>query len=303
METENIQKGTGLLPLPENRSVTSDFSHMVVFGATKAQDIPFDFTTGIKPIKIKDQGNLDFCAGYGSSGVSEDQEGIELDPLWQFAQIKRIIMRNGGTLESYGSDLRSAGLSLVTYGSLPQKFSPFTIASGPRNFLADYKNWPPDLSEKALKYKKKSMFFVDGPEGNDDFDNIRAVLYMNKSKKVSVIAGVLWRRSWATAPGGVIPETGWENERGDGHCIKIFDQKIIDGKIYCVVQNSWGENVGDKGEFYFPREVINREFAPYGQIYFSDMPREDAEYYNENGISVHDYWFVAIFKAIYHLFF
>lgn len=288
-----IQKGTGLLPLPVNPGKSKDFSKTVVFGATKAKDIPTT-TIGNKPLKIKDQGDLDFCSGFGTSEVSEDQEGIELDPLWQFAQIKRVI----GSVEGYGADLRSAGMSLVTYGSIPAAFAPYNIHSGERNFLANWENYDTALYEMAKIYKKKSMFFVDGPE--DDFDNIRATLWENRAKKVTVLAGVIWRPSWTLANKGVVPPAGWENEKGGGHCIKIFDQIMINGTLYLKVQNSWGENYGDKGIFYFPREVVNREFAPYGQIFFSDMPVADAKYYNENGISVNDNWFSGILKGLWN---
>lgn len=286
-----IEKGTGLLPLPANPGKSKDFSKTVVFGATKAKDIPTT-TIGNKPLKIKDQKKLDFCTGFATTEVSEDQEELELDPLFQFAQIKRVI----GSFEGYGADLRSAGLALVTYGSLPQKFAPYTVDSHDRDFLANWENYDEKFSNIAVTYKKKSMFFVDGP--NDDFDNIRATLWENRKKKVSVIAGVMWRDAWTTAPGGVVPATGWENSSGGGHCIKIFDQTTINGVLYLMVQNSWGIDAGDKGVFYFPREVVNGQFAPYGQIFFSDMPVEDAKYYNENGISIHDNWVIGLFKSM-----
>lgn len=295
METplRDLNKGTGLLPLPANPGKSKDFSKSVVFGATPAKDIPRT-PIGNKPLKIKDQGDLDFCSGFGTSEVSEDQEGIELDPLWQFAQIKRVI----GSVEGYGADLRSAGLALVNYGSLPQKNAPYTIHSGTRDFLANWENYDANLSAIAETYKKKSMFFVDGPE--DDFDNIRATLWENREKKVTVLAGVLWRNSWTIAPKGIVSKTGWENDKGGGHCVKIFDQIEINGTLYLVVQNSWGVDYGDSGIFYFPREVINKEFAPYGQIFFSDMPVKDAKYYNENGISVNDSWVYGIWKGLWN---
>lgn len=287
-----LDKGTGLLPLPANPGKSKDFSKTVVFGASKPNDIPtVDFVVAT-PLKIKDQRNTDFCSGFATSEVSEDQEELELDPLFQFAQIKRII----GDFKGWGADLRSAGMALVTHGSLPQKFAPFTIESHERDFLADWTNYPVDLSNIALGYKKKSMFFVDGPF--DDFDNIRVTLWENREKKQSVIAGVMWRNSWSKAEGGIIPPSGWEDERGGGHCVKIFGQKKINSRYYLMVQNSWGESAGDKGIYYFPREAINHEFAPYGQIFFSDMSIGDAKYYNENGISIHDHWAVGIWKGL-----
>lgn len=300
MPTEE-KKGTGLLPLPVNPSETKDFSHSVVFGATKEDDVPFDFSTNLLPLKIKDQKQLDFCPGFATTEVSEDQEGFELDPLWQFAQIKRWVISKGGTLESYGADLRSAGMALVKYGSLPQIHAPYTVNSGERNFLANPENYKSELGNIAVTYRKKSMFFVDGP--NDVFGNILAVLWKNKSKKVSIIVGVPWRKSWTYSPDGIVPAIGWADEPGEGHCLKIFDMKVINGQQYLAVQNSWGTGVGKGGIFYFPRSIINREFGPYGQIYFSDMSVDDAKYYNESGVSVYDNWLMGLCKSFYHLFF
>lgn len=292
METK-IERQNHLLPLsPDDR----DFKHTQVFGALEKTALPTEDFVVANPLKIKDQRNLDFCPGFSTSEVSEDQEGVELDPLWQFAQIKRVMKE----YTSYGADLRSAGKALYKYGSLPQALSPFTIDSGDRDFLANWKNWSSNLDAVAFSHKKQSMFFVDGP--HDDFDNIRAVLWKNRLKKQSLIAGTMWRDSWTDAPGGVIPETGWENDAGGGHAIKIFGQKNINGKLYLIIQNSWGEDVGDNGLFYFPRSVINSEFAPYGQIYFSDMTVGDAKYYIDNGITVNDNWFWALIKTFFNLF-
>ena len=58
---------------------------------------------------------------------------------------------------------------------------------------------------------------------------------------------------------------------------KIFGQKIIGSEIYLVAQLSQGEDVGDRGLFYLPREVVNKEIGAYGIFMFYDMEREEAE--------------------------
>jgi len=289
-EHQREDKGHGLLPLPPNPGKRKDISHAVVFGVLGANELPtgdFDVAT---PLKIKDQKDLDFCTAFASTEITEDQELEEMDPLFQFAAIKKVM----GEFTSYGADLRSAGLALVNFGSLPQRLAPYRIGEKTRDFLANWKNYPADLWVRAQPFKKKTMFFVGGP--HDLYGNIIMTLWQNRQEKRSVLLGVLWRKSWTYAPGGVIPETGWENEPGEGHCIKGFGQAIKDGKETLKIQNSWGEDVGDRGIFYFPRSVVNSQFGPFGQITFKDMDPEDAHYYNENNISLNDNWIVQLLK-------
>lgn len=287
MEYDEKKHGTGLVELPENPGKRPDILASRILGVTPVDDLPkADFIVA-EPIKIKNQGALDFCTGFASSEVTEDQEGVEIDPLFQFAAGKRITK----DFKAWGCDLRSMGMGLVTYGSLPAKLAPFQVwAVQGRDFLANWANYAANLWAEALKHKKKTMVFVDGP--HDLFDNIRSVMWLNKATKRSVLLGVVWRKSWNKAPGGVIPE--WTPldpaDIAGGHCIKGSGQKFAPAGMpkahdpkdpYIVIVNSWGEIPGDYGRFYFPRSVINKDFGPYGQITFVDMDPEDAHKVND----------------------
>jgi hypothetical protein len=48
------------------------------------------------------------------------------------------------------------------------------------------------------------------------------------------------------------------------HAYLFIDWCEIGGKLYLVAQNSAGTLMGDNGFLYFPREVVNREFAKWG---------------------------------------
>lgn len=314
---EELHNGTGLTTLPENPGARPDISFSKVVGAVAPDALPtVDFDVA-KPLRIKNQGSLDFCSGFCGSEITEDQEGEEMDPLFQFAAAKRVM----GEFKTWGADLRSAGMGLVKYGSLPQRLAPYFVGEETRDFLANWANYAAELWQKALEHKKLTMLFVDGP--HDLFDNIRSVMWLNRSEKRSVMLGVNWRHSWTNAPGGIIPE--WTpikaGDSAGGHCIKGFGQKsiknpdtkavgweTINGQIYLKIQNSWGEGFGDKGIYYFPRSVVNAEFGPYGQITFRDMDPEDAHKANEepkkkeDDAKVSDNWIVALAKALYDAF-
>lgn len=283
-----LEKGYGLLPLVEDER---DFSHDAVFGSPALDVLPKGDFFVSEPLEIKDQDinyNSDFCAAYAAAAVSEDQEGTLLLPEYTFAIAKAI----QGNIASWGIDLRTmAKASCVRKdqpcGFLERQYDPFhchTSERPDRDFLADLKNWPEDLVMLAFDHTKNSYFKVDGPY--DTFDNMRAVMYKNRAEQRSILTGALWRASWTNAPGGFIDVDTYDpNERGSGHAFKVFGQMEVRGKLWLVAQLSNGNKSGDKGIYYFSREVVNREFT-FGSFTFKDMPQEKAATLNDFKIRI-----------------
>lgn len=277
----------GLRPLPPD---PRDFSHTAVFGAVPTGDLPEGDFFVTQPFKIKDQNSLDFCAAFTASEVSEDQEGCELCPEYTFAKAKQI----EGRYDTWGLDLRLVCKAGCQYGFLEEQYRPGDMKEADRDYLANWKNWDPELDLLAWDHAKLSFFAVDGPY--DTFDNIRMTLYKNFQEARTIITGCMWRREWTLAPGGVIPKEYRSGDRDFGHAFKIFGQKIIDGEMYLVAQLSNGEGIGDHGVFYFPRLVVNREFT-FGAFTFKDLPKEEAWYYNEYKIAIGDTWVTKLIKV------
>lgn len=263
---DETQLQFGLQPTPYD---PRDFPLGGVFGGVKPEDIPnVDFMVS-EPLEIKDQGRSDFCTGYSLASVSEDQEGVMLDSGFVFTLIKRY----QGNWKSWGGDLRSGCKVATKIGFIELGQNPMDFGAKPRDFIANWNNWPLDhLLMLAEKHRKESYFAVDGPY--DTFDNLRSALYTHRADKSSIYTGCTWKNGWLYTPGGVIPKTKFAG--GVGHAFKVCGQKIINGVPHLVVQNSFGEDVGDHGLHYFPREVVNRDFN-FGAYMFKDMPREDAE--------------------------
>lgn len=262
-----------LVPLPLDER---DFQHSAVFGATLATP-PGDFDV-LNGSKVKNQFNLDFCAGFSVAEINEDMQGATFCPLYQFAKIKQI----QGNYTSWGADLRSACQSATKFGSLPIEKSPFIYdpsseKTRTRDFLANWSNWSQSSDILAGEFKNGSYFAVDGP--GDYFDNIRNTLWQNREEHRGVIIGVMWRGEWTYAPGGVVPEANYVTPSGSGHAIKVCGQKTINGKVYLRIQNSWGEEYGDKGYYYFPRSVINLEVKQFGAFVMKDMDPELVKQY------------------------
>lgn len=220
-------------------------------------------------LEMLDQYDLDFCAGYSSTEESSDLFAEVLDPYFGFAQIKRV----RGEYISYGADLRDACKSLKSFGSILRSQAPYTHGTGlatdrERDFLANWKNYPSALDLTAQKYKIGSYYVVDGPY--DFFDNVRMTIYQHRIERRGVVIGMNWRPEWTSALHGVIPEANYLVSSGAPHAVRYIGQKNINGKLYLILQNSWGTKFGDNGLFYFPRSVVNLEYkAGFGAFHLS----------------------------------
>lgn len=260
--TEEIKQiGGGLLPLKKD---TRDFKLGSVFSAIDISEVPdTDFIIS-SPLFIKNQYNSDFCVAFAGAAVSEDQELVELSPEWLFAKAKDLL----DDWKSWGLDLRTMAKVLTKFGALRKEFEPeYNLHNYDRDFLANYENWDEALEKNASLHKKKSYFFVDNL-GKDTFDSFRIALWQHKEEKCSILTGTIWEKEWTNAPGGIIPK-----EKGIelfGHALKIFGQKNINDELYLVAQLSNGTEIGLRGIFFFPREVINRCFT-FGAYCFIDL--------------------------------
>lgn len=282
-ETKSISGG--LAPTPDD---PRDFSLGAIFGAIDISKVPFKNFIVAEPLKIKDQGSTDFCTAYALTAVSEDQEKVELNPEYQFAKSKQI----QGDFKSWGCDLRSACKSAVKFGSLEQKMinDSVGIPDNPR----DWNNWGDRLDEIARKHLKKSYFKVDS-FGDDIFDTIRAALWQHRKDKRSIITGAYWKHAWTGVKSGVIGKSIF-GPGGFGHAFKLFGQKIINKEPYIVGQLSNGEDIGDDGLFYFPREVVNYELK-FGAYMFKDIPSPIVKHMIKNHLSVNDRLWLRIKMA------
>jgi hypothetical protein len=269
MEPTNNNKAIefigGLRPTPRDKR---DFSLGAIVPQWNITSVPNkDFLVG-DVIGIKSQKLSDFCTGFSVCAVSELQEGMALNPCYQFAKIKQI----EGSYAGWGANLRSAAKSVCDWGSI-EADKGYTVEEQPRDFLANWANWT-GYDTDAEKHKKRSYVSVDGQY--DFFTNIRIALWQFRDEKRGIIVGTTWRPSWTYAEHGIVPKAE-DTNYGFGHAIAIIGQKMIGDEPYLVIQNSYGEMAGDKGFYYFPKEVVNKEFAPYGAYMFIDMPKEEVK--------------------------
>lgn len=286
--TKPEKKGKGLIPLHHDES--KDYRLDVVFGSTPASQLPTGDFFVSHPLKIKDQGPYNFCPGFAAAAVVEDEVDVELDGIYPYAQACKLI----GAVQTGGMSLHDICEEAVKVGFLEEQYAPFTADKGTdADFLADWKNYPEDLLMLAWEHARLSYFRADtGP--HDTYGNMLSAMVINAAEHRSLLTGVLWRESWTDAPGGIIP-LEYESQ-GDGHAIKVFGQMAMpmDGAPdYFVVQNSWGEKKGDKGLYYFPHEVINKEFT-FGAYTFKNLAPTKAAFYAQHGLHID----ASLFKKI-----
>lgn len=264
----------GLLPTPDDER---DFSLGGVFGVIDIKQVPIGDWVVSEPLEIKDQRRSDMCTGYSLAAVSEDQEGVPLDPGFAFAMIKR----ERGEVNQYGASLRDGVKVAVNTGLIKVGDNPDDFSNEDRNFIANWRNWNLGvLLPKAEEHKKASYFKVDGPY--DTFDNIRAALWQHRAEKRSVYTGCIWQNTWSNSEGGVISKK--PGAGSFGHAFKVFGVKYFKGEPYLMVQNSYGTDVGDNGIFYFPRNIVNAYFT-FGAYMFKDMPLDVAKNLNEQAVA------------------
>lgn len=261
----------GLTPTPVDER---DFQLGAITRLPDLSELPDEFI--IKPLRIKNQGNTDFCSAYMTCAMSEAQEGITLEPSYSFAVSKEI----SGDKESWGQNLRDACKSHLK-GALPEDQSPYSVKTKDDSFLRDINNW--NVPESVVyPHRKKSYFKVTGPY--DEFDNARASLFKFKSP---IGTGVTW--GWP-----VTQHILNTVKKGFGHAVTIIGFK--DDML--ILQNSYGTQAGDNGLFYVTRDVYNYYADRFGQYMFLDIDKGDAKYNIENGIKLEDNWLVGLIKVL-----
>lgn len=92
-------------------------------------------------------------------------------------------------------------------------------------------------------------FKVGGTQ--DTFDNIRTTIF---SSKHSLVFTAFWKPEWTFASHGIVQDS--INPGGEPHAFRILGWN----KDVLVIQNSRGDKVGDKGLFYFTRDIVNKNF-------------------------------------------
>lgn len=218
------------------------FSHTRFFGAVaNAPD-----SLRRPRLQVEDQGNTLRCAAYAGAKNGQYIHGQRMSPDWQTNKISRI---QGTPVDSGGSDPNAAMSSQLyakTGGYLP------------------YSDWNPAepnlLDTEAQNYGEEAYLKPDG--GKDTFESICNALYVAYDPSTGKGAGVQAFSGWYdTFNTPYIISIG--NLLGY-HSYLFIDFEVVNGETVLVLQNSYGENFGDKGFQRMTRPIVNQLFSKYG---------------------------------------
>lgn len=234
------------------------FSHERFFGS--ATNFVPEFMPDSGP--PHDQGMSLRCTGYGNAVQGYLIHGIPMNPDWSAAKVGQ---KQGRSVDEMGGDPNACMKSMRDDGFLPLSAASYTWRS--HGYAGSGMNsWNRSLDDVARKYDTAIAFFkVDGP--HDVFDNIRNAItlaYDNDTMRgPGVDAFGRWFHPWTDAPGGIITDTYKESDFAGYHRWVFFGWKQINGVTYLAAKNSYGSR-GDNGVYYFPRQIVNREFTKWG---------------------------------------
>jgi len=243
-------KQGGLVPIEKDER---DFELGQIISLPDLSELPETFE--LKGARIRHQGTTDFCSAYTTTGMSELQEGMELNPNYSFALSKKV----SGNPEAWGQNMRDAMKAHVKYGALEQTDYEGGMTEDDMRYIEKY---PSRYYNLALKHQKKSYFKVTGPVEYDAYDNIMAAIWHFKAQKQGVAIGCVF--SWSLQDYIL---TG-KQDNGFGHMMWVSGW-ANDGLI---IVNSYGINAGKDGKHRMTRETINHFADRYGIYMMVDIP-------------------------------
>lgn len=235
-----------------------NFSHKRFFGA--AGELPTD---GLhRPRRpVENQLSTLRCGAYSAAVSNGYLRRVRFHPDWQTISIGK---KQGRPVDGNGSEPRACMKSLADDGSLLWDAAVVHLQQDGQNATVDPYRYPATAPDQAQNNRITAYLGVD--DRYDYFDDIRWALHRAYHPATGTGAVVhafgTWYDEWSNPPNGIIPTSysafaGW-------HAYLFIDWCVIDGVQYLVAQNSYGPTVGDDGFLYFPREVVNHEFAKWG---------------------------------------
>lgn len=236
------------------------FSHKKYFGSPNLSLLPKE---GLGKIlrPIEDQQGTLRCGPYSAAVSNGYLRRVRFHPDWQAKPIAKKQKRH---VDQGGSDPRAIMDSLRDVGSIPWDRSDIHLATNGVEMSGNYSYYPEALTDEAGSNRITAYLGCD--DKADYFDDIRWALYRAYDPATGqgavVHAFSMWYAEWTVAPNGVIP-TSYQEKAGL-HTYLFVDWTIINGVQYLIAHNSYGTGFGNHGIFYFPREVVNREFAKWG---------------------------------------
>lgn len=206
----------------------------------------FDSNFNVIPseVQIKFQNGFGSCVNQATSRQKESQEGMELS-----ARDLHIYCKAHDNLSyTEGTFLRTAQNGLVDVGIAEEKLYP-EVHKPEITFeqYIDESLVPENVRYNRELHKSESYFSVNG------FDKIRDTLYQ---RGVPVVTSSTWYKGDNNmSPDYIMKMPSGKNVGGHAFC--VIGWKTVNGIVYLIVVNSWGNGWGDNGLFYIDEPIAS----------------------------------------------
>lgn len=177
------------------------------------------------------------CTDYTVSNLASDQDGVLYNPMFTD--------NITGANAKMGYDLRQALLTSIKNGT---------------------------QDKEGNITKRTSLFNVRAYAPLDAFDAIRYAMISGGTEKRSVAWGCPWYKAWQknSLDDGIVQAPISYDATGLGwHASTFAGWKTINGVVYLMNKSQQGDQIGDHGWLYFPREVVNAVMAVPGTCTFT----------------------------------
>lgn len=215
-----------------------------------------------KPI-ILNQYRSSSCTCHATAGGVYQVEGKEISPRYAYKRIKTDAKYPSSSLP-YGAYMLDPLKLKIKEGVASYADCVSPVVNSDEEYL-DFEITK-EMRESAKKNAGGSYVYTTTSKGSTDiFD--ATVKYMWEQKR-PVLIGVMWKQKWdgysQTRKTGIFPLRFVEGS-GTGHAIYAVAWKNINNEPYIGCVNSWGENWGDKGMVWFPRNYTQL-YSPLAYI-------------------------------------
>lgn len=244
--------GKGAFPDPIDQTV-KEYDHLALGASPFNWEQGFDIEEELGiTFPVKDQGPSPSCTGQGASSLAYALNAIELkkafgDRLQEFlvelsakSIYSQIALKSG-----QGAYLKDAAKALVEYGiNTEQDVPSYEDGKPPKSDFMFDKSWKTEkLTEKAKNYQGKEPRMI---QANWDIDLMAQAIRDNGGVLIGVNGenNGTWHLTFPKPP-------IWVKWR---HCMYGGKAKLINGKKYIGVLNSWNKKTGENGWQWFGEE-------------------------------------------------
>ncbi|HEY3367766.1 MAG TPA: C1 family peptidase [Symbiobacteriaceae bacterium] len=235
----------GYLPSPPDRR---DYPARV-FLPRAAEALPAEYSLPFEPPVYDQVGNM--CCAYGLSSLKEDQEQVETGTYAAFSPGYIYGNRLPGQYMGEGMYPREALAALTQNGVPPAEILP--VAGTFLECRAAYLAHQAEADQAARPQRVQSYVLCQTPA------DVQGALYHLGSPVLLGANVTKWFCYLVDASGMVKDEpadhfTETSPYMVGGHAMIIMGWRQIDGRLYWVVQNSWGFGWGAGGRCYMPAD-------------------------------------------------